>query len=140
MVLSNTALYGGNRTFKILIVDDNANFRQSFKEILHLQFPSIVIEEAVDGNEALRKVHAFLPDLIFMDIGLPGESGLEVTKRIKKDFPGITVIILTSYDLPEYRDAAFECGATCFITKNSLIWEEIEALIKSISSELHNHT
>jgi DNA-binding NarL/FixJ family response regulator len=100
----------------------------------------MVIEEAGDGNEALRKVKDVLPDLVFMDIGLPGESGIEVTKKIKKDFPGITVIILTSYDLPEYRDAAFECGATCFITKDSLIWEEIEALIKSISSGLDIHT
>lgn len=96
----------------------------------------MVIEEAGDGNEALRKVHDVPPDLVFMDIGLPGESGLEVTKRIKKDFPGITVIILTSYDLPEYRDAAFQCGAAYFITKDSLIWEEIGALIKSISSNL----
>ena len=122
--------------FKILLVEDNANFRQSLKDILHLQFPSMVIEEAGDSNEALRKVHALLPDLVFMDIGLPGESGLEVTKRIKKDLPGITIVILTSYDLPEYKNAALECGATCFITKDSLIWEEIEALIKSISSKL----
>jgi DNA-binding NarL/FixJ family response regulator len=100
----------------------------------------MVIEEAGDGIEALRKVHTLLPDLVFMNIGLPGESGIEVTKRIKKDFPGITVVILTSYDLPEYRNAAFECGATYFITKDSLIWEEIEALIRSISSELDNAT
>ncbi len=125
--------------FKILIVEDNANFRQLLKEDLLLQFPSIVIEEAADGNEAVRKVHSLLPDLIFMDIGLPGESGLEITKRIKKDFPGITVIILTSYDSPEYREAAVQCGASCFITKDSLIWEKIEALIKSISSDLDKH-
>ncbi len=126
--------------FKILIVEDNANFRQLLKEDLLLQFPSIVIEEAADGNEAVRKVHSLLPDLIFMDIGLPGESGLEITKRIKKDFPGITVIILTSYDSPEYREAAVQCGASCFITKDSLVWEKIEELIKSISSGLDKHS
>src|SRR4030042_4122713 len=128
MALSTTTLCGANRTFKILIVEDNASFRQSLKDILQLQFPSMAIEEAGDGIEALRKIKDVLPDLVFMDIGLPGESGLEVTKRIKKDFPGITVIILTSYALPEYRDAAFQCGAACIITKDSLIWEEIEAL------------
>jgi len=129
---------GAPRMFKILLVEDNANFRQSLKDILHLQFPSMVIEEAGDGNEALRKVNDVLPDLVFMDIGLPGESGLEVTKRIKKDFPGITVIILTSYDCPEYREAAFKCGANRFIVKGS--WEEIETIIKSISSDLDNPT
>jgi DNA-binding NarL/FixJ family response regulator len=96
----------------------------------------MIIEEAGNGNEALRKAHALLPDVVFMDIGLPGESGLEVTKRIKKNFPGITVIILTSYDSPEYREAAFQCGANYFFAKG--VWEEIEALIKSISSELES--
>ena len=122
--------------FKILLVEDNANFRQSLKDILHLQFPSMVIEEAGDSNEALRKVHALLPDLVFMDIGLPGESGLEVTKRIKKDFPGIIIVILTSYDSPAHREAAFQCGANYFFAKGS--WEEIEVLIKRISSELES--
>jgi DNA-binding NarL/FixJ family response regulator len=140
IILSNPILHEGRNMFKILLVEDNANLRQSLKNIIQMQFPSMVIEEAGDGIEALRKVHTLLPDLVFMNIGLPGESGIEVTKRIKKDFPGITVVILTSYDLPEYRNAAFECGATYFITKDSLIWEEIEALIRSISSELNNAT
>jgi DNA-binding NarL/FixJ family response regulator len=140
IILSNPILHEGRNMFKILLVEDNANLRQSLKNIIQMQFPSMVIEEAGDGIEALRKVHTLLPDLVFMNIGLPGESGIEVTKKIKKDFPGITVVILTSYDLPEYRNAAFECGATYFITKDSLIWEEIEALIRSISSELDNAT
>jgi two-component system response regulator YesN len=99
-----------------------------------LQFPSIVIEEATEGNEALRKVDMFFPDLIFMDIQLPGENGLLLTQKIKKDHPKIIICILTSYDLPEYREVALQCGATCFITKDSLVWEEIEALIKAITN------
>jgi two-component system response regulator YesN len=125
--------------FKILIVEDNDYFRQSFKDILHLQFPSMVIEEAADGNEALRKVRGFLPDLIFMDIGLPGESGLDIAKWIKRDFPWITIVILTSYDSPEYREATVRCGAACFITKDSVSLEEIGTLIKSISRDLNKH-
>jgi len=117
---------------RILIVEDNASFRQSLKEILHLQFPSIVIEEAAEGNEALRKVDTFFPDLIFMDINLPGKNGLLLTQKIKKDHPEIIICILTSYDLPQYREAALQCGASCFITKDSLVWKEIEALIKAI--------
>jgi len=69
---------------KILLVEDNASLRQSLKEIIHLQFTSMVIEEAAEGNEALRKVGTFLPDLIFMDIKLPGKSGLYLTKKNKK--------------------------------------------------------
>jgi YesN/AraC family two-component response regulator len=123
---------------KILIVEDYASLRQSLKKILHLQFPLTVIEEAADGNEALKKVDTFLPDLIFMDIKLPGENGIHLTQKIKKDHPEIIIAILTSYDSPEYREAAFKCGANWFIAKGS--WKEIEALVKSISSDLDNHT
>lgn len=119
---------------RILIVEDNASFRQSLKEILHLQFPSIVIEEAAEGKEALRKVNTFLPELIFMDINLPGENGLLLTQKIKKDYPEIIICILTSYDLPKYRETALQCGAACFIVKGSSVWEEIEALIKAITN------
>jgi len=125
---------------KILIVEDNASFRQSLKNILHLKFPSIVIEEAADGNETLQKVDAVRPELIFMDIQLPGRDGLQLTREIKASYPNRKVIILTSHDLPEFREAAVLCGATRFITKDSLIWEEIETLIKPISSELHKNS
>jgi len=125
---------------KVLLVEDNASLRKSLKEILHLQFPSMVIEEAAEGNEAIRKVKTSFPDLIFMDIKLPGKSGLYLTKRIKKDHPEIIIAILTCYDSPGYRDAAFECGADRFIAKGALIWQEIEALIRSISSDLDNRT
>jgi len=140
MILSNRIPYGGITMVKILLVEDNTSLRQSLKEIIHLQFTSMVIEEAAEGNEALRKVGTFLPDLIFMDIRLPGKSGLYLTKKIKKDHPEIIIVILSCYDSPEYRDAAFECGADRFIAKGALIWQEIEALIRSISSDLENHT
>jgi YesN/AraC family two-component response regulator len=140
MILSNRIPYGGITMVKILLVEDNASLRQSLKEIIHLQFTSMVIEEAAEGNEALRKVGTFLPNLIFMDIKLPGKSGLYLTKKIKKDHPEIIIVILTCYDSPEYRDAAFECGADRFIAKGALIWQEIEALIRSISSDLDNRT
>ena len=123
---------------RILIVEDNASFRQSLKDILHLQFPLMMIEVAAEGNAALRKVGRFLPDLIFMDINLPGKNGLLLTQKIKKDHPEIIIGILTSYDLREYRELVFKCGGNYFIAKGS--WKEIEALVKSISSDLDNHT
>jgi DNA-binding NarL/FixJ family response regulator len=120
--------------FKTLIVEDNASFRQYFKENLQIRFPSMVIEEVGDGNEVLPKVDVLSPALIFMDIRLPGENGLQLTKKIKKNHSDIKIVILTSYDLPEYREAAFQYGANSFMTKDSLNWGEIDTLIKSISS------
>jgi len=94
-------------------------------------FPMVAIDEVADGGEVLRKVDAFLPDLIFMDIKLPGENGLELTKKIKATHPNITIVILTSYDIPEYREAAFQYGADRFLAKASLNRMELERLIKS---------
>ena len=133
MVSSNRNSSNGYE-FKTLIVEDNASFRQYFKENLQIRFPSMVIEEVGDGNEVLPKVEVLSPALIFMDIRLPGENGLQLTKKIKKNHSDIKIVILTSYDLPEYREAAFQYGANSFMTKDSLNWGEIDALIKSISS------
>ena len=113
--------------FKILIVEDNITFRQSLKVVLGSEFPRTIVEEAGDGEEALNKVESFEPNLIFMDIKLPGENGLELTKKIKGRHFGITVVILTSYDLPEYRHAAETYGADYFVSKGSSSREEILA-------------
>jgi len=80
----------------------------------------MVIEEAGDGVQALEKLESFRPDLIFMDIRLPGISGLRLTEKIKTRNPQIAVVILTEYDLPEYREAADFGGADDFIAKGSL--------------------
>ncbi len=93
----------------------------------------MVIEEAANGDEALQKIKEGLPDLIFMDIRLPGINGLQLTQKVKKDFPDINIAILTDYDLPEYRQAAVQYGADRFYVKNSLKWDELEALVQSIS-------
>lgn len=119
-----------NEAFRILIVDDNDIYRQLFKNILRSAFPQIAIEEATDGQEALQKVNAFPPDLIFMDIHLRGESGIELTKKIKAVHSEIPVIVFTFYDLPEYREAAILSGADRFLVKSSLSTKEIEELIK----------
>jgi DNA-binding NarL/FixJ family response regulator len=120
---------------KTLIVDDSATFRKTFKEALCERFPFMLIEEALDATEALQKIKAFLPDVIFMDIRLPGESGLELTRRIKASHPEIAIIILTAYDLREYREAAYDGGADAFIPKSSLNLADIAALIKSVFSD-----
>ena len=120
---------------KTLIVEDSATFRKTFKDALCERFPFMLIEEAQGATEALQKIKTFLPDLIFMDIRLPGESGLELTRRIKTSHPEIVVIILTAYDLREYREAAYNGGADAFIPKNSLNLADISALIKFFFSD-----
>jgi len=111
----------GTNMKRVLIVEDNAFFLQFFRETLHSRFPSLEISEAADGEEAMQKIKAFQPEAIFMDVRLPGESGLELTKKIKAQYPDIIVVIVTNYDLPEYRKAAYESRADHFVSKDSFL-------------------
>ncbi|HSB05861.1 MAG TPA: response regulator [Thermodesulfobacteriota bacterium] len=72
-------------------------------------------------GELLNKIDSFNRQIVFMDIRLPGENGLEITKNIKKNYPDIIIVILTSYDLPEYRQAGRESMADYFVPKDSSI-------------------
>jgi len=123
------------RFFRTLIVEDNTLFRQTILDILRNQFPSMILEEAADGKTALQKIEEETPDLIFMDIKLPGENGLHLTEHIKKKYPQVIVVILTSYDWPEYRDAAFKFGANYFLMKGSSTNREIVEMIESILTQ-----
>ena len=118
----------------MLIVDDNALFRESLRDILHVRFPTLKINEATNSEEALAKVEALAPTLIFMDISLPGENGLEVTKKLKSSHPEIVVVVLTNYDQPEYREAAFRNGANYFLSKNAPT-QDLLALVERVLSE-----
>ncbi len=106
---------------KILIVDDNAFFREMLRECLVSHNPSLIVLDAKDGDEALQMISACLPDLIFMDVRLPKINGFELTDLVKREYPGVKVVILTSYDMPEYRDAAFQCKADHYISKDSFM-------------------
>ncbi len=121
---------------RTLIVEDNANFRNTFKDALGKRFPSMVLDEAVNGEEALEKVKSFHPDVIFMDIRLPDKNGLELTTEIKSAYPQPFIIILTQYDLPEYREAARIGLADAFLTKNALNLAKVDELIKHIPASI----
>lgn len=120
---------------KVLIVEDSTMYRQILREVLQFRFPDMEILEAGDGVEALAKLSDSPPDLIFMDIKLPGESGLELTRKIKMQNPSTTIIILTSYDLPEYREAASQYKVNHFLAKGATTRNQIIKLIESILPE-----
>jgi CheY-like chemotaxis protein len=118
-------------SFRVLIVEDSTLFRQLFKEALHDRFPSVEIYEAIGGEEALLQVETLRPNLIFMDIRLPGENGLQLTQKIKARYPNIIVIILTGYDLRKYREA-WSRYADYFFSKVSSTTQNIFTLVESI--------
>ena len=121
--------------FKILIVEDSFLFRNLLKETLQSQFPAVEVIEAANGKEALQKIDYSTPNLAFMDIELHGENGLDLTRRIKALYPHVVVTFLTSHDLQEYRDAAYQSGADYFLSKGTVTKVDILALVDSILSD-----
>jgi YesN/AraC family two-component response regulator len=111
-----------------LLVEDNLFFRQSIRWILKERFPLLDISEAGDGLEALEYCHQTSPDLVFLDINLPKLNGLELCKSIREEYPATVIIILTNYDIPEYRQVAMKNGADHFLLKD-LRQEEILSLV-----------
>jgi len=123
--------------FKILIVDPNDPFRRSLKKVLVNRFPFVDIREASDGNGGLKMVQDFNPNLIFLEIHLPSESGLSLARRIKQHHPEIIIVILTSYDLPEYQAAAAESGIEHLVPKDDWTGEDMIALVHTILADLN---
>ena len=124
-----------NIMFRTMLVEDNHSFRQVVKLYLQSEFPSMSVIEAADGEEALKEIQSCPPNLIFMDFILPGENGLELTRKIKASHPNIMIIIFTSYDLQEIQKLATQCKPDYFFNKGSIATGEIAALLKSILSE-----
>ncbi len=122
-------------SFKVMLVEDDEGFRCSLARFITSRFPSIAIAEAGDGAEAMEKVEGFSPNLIFMDIYLPGQSGLELTRRIKTLHPNIHIVMLTSYDFPEYREVARASGAYRFLSKGSSTAGEIQELVEGLRAK-----
>ena len=118
--------------FKLLLIEDSENFRLVFKALLKDQFRSVVIEEAASGQEALMKMQAFLPDIIFMDGELPDSNGLEITKTIRAVYGSrIGIIFLTSDDKDTLKKKAFECGANAFFEKGTSI-DDISGTVSTL--------
>lgn len=107
---------------RILIVDDHNHYRQALKTYLEMALPSEtrLIAEAQDGEEAIAKAREIKPDVVIMDIGLPGINGLEAARRIKGERPEVQVIIVTVCDEGPYVEEALKLGAAGFLTKDRM--------------------
>ena len=118
------------KKIKVLIVDDHTLVRAGIRSLLSLVSDIEVVGEASDGKEALSKVGHLKPDVVLMDLAMPVMGGLEATRRLRRNFPGIKVLALTQYDDSEYVIPIIEAGASGFVTKMSA-FSELAAAIQA---------
>jgi DNA-binding NarL/FixJ family response regulator len=103
---------------RVLIVDDQALIRAGFRMILEAQPDLEVVGEAVDGSTAIDAVRTLRPDVVLMDIRMPGVDGIEATRRLTELNVPSKIVILTTYDLDEYVFDALAAGASGFLLKH----------------------
>ncbi|MEP6697473.1 MAG: response regulator transcription factor [Pseudonocardiales bacterium] len=115
---------------RVLLADDQALVRAGFRALLDAQEGIEVVGEAADGAEAVRLAAALSPDVILMDIRMPGLDGLSATRRIAADerLSGVRIVILTTFELDEYVFEALRCGASGFLVKDTEPVELIHAV------------
>jgi DNA-binding NarL/FixJ family response regulator len=113
---------------RVLLVDDQALLRMGFRLVLDAEEDVVVVGEAGDGESGVRQALALRPDVVLMDVRMPGVNGIEATQRLVTAAPASRVLILTTFDLDEYAFAALRAGASGFLLKDARPAELVAAI------------
>ncbi len=105
---------------RIVIADDHALLREGIRAILSKEPDLEVVGEAADGREAVERCKALLPDIVLMDIAMPGLGGLEAALEIRRDCPRVKVLVLTQYEDREYVSRFLKAGAAGYVLKKAV--------------------
>jgi DNA-binding NarL/FixJ family response regulator len=115
-------------TIRVVLVDDQPLLRQGFRMILEAESDIEVIAEAGDGAAAAELAGTYRPDVVLMDVRMPGTDGIEGTRRIVADTPEVRVLVLTTFDLDAYVFGAIRAGASGFLLKDVRPAELVNAI------------
>lgn len=129
---SNGQGFGLGGQLKVLLAIENSALRKSFRGMLSARFPDLEFQEALGPEDVLELARTHVFPLVFVDMKLAQERVTEFAKRIKDVCASSCVVILASYDLPEYREAALSLGADYLICKDKDGLAEIEMLIQTL--------
>ena len=105
---------------RILIVDDNERVRRGIRAILSSETNCEVCGEAADGADALQKARELLPDLLLVDVSMPGPNGLETARVLRRELPSARIIIMSQHDPAQLLPRAMEAGAHACVDKGRL--------------------
>lgn len=112
---------------RVLIVDDQSTFRAAARAVVGASEGFEVVAEATSGEESLNAVREFHPDLVLMDVNLPGIDGVEATRMILLPGGGPVILLLSTRDAEEYAPIAAQCGAAAYISKSEFSPRVLEA-------------
>ncbi len=113
---------------RVLIADDHGLMRAGVKALLHATEDIDVVGEAEDGDEAIREVRRLEPDVVLMDVAMPGLGGLEATLVIRKEKPDVKILVLTQYDDREYVVRFLKAGVSGYVLKKAAASELVAAI------------
>jgi DNA-binding NarL/FixJ family response regulator len=128
-------LISSNRQVRVLIVEDNEPFRRFVSSMLRQQPNLQIVGEEQDGLQAIRQAEALQPDLILLDIGLPGLNGLEAARKIGDVAPIAKIVFLTQESSPDMVEEAFALGAQGYLLKTQA-GSELLAALEAVSQGL----
>ena len=115
-------------TVRVLIVDDQEPFRMAARMVVEITDGFEVVGEAETGEDSVRMARELEPDLVLMDVNLPGINGLDATRQILDGQSGpVVVLLLSTYEEAEYAPRAAECGAAAYIPKASFGPDRLES-------------
>ena len=115
-------------TIRVVLVDDHALLREGMRRLLEQEPDLTVVGEAADGAEGVATVNALKPDVVLMDVVMPGISGIEAAKQIKQCSPQTAVLILSAYDDDRYVLGLLEAGVAGYLLKSSRGQEVVQAI------------
>ncbi|QHO90452.1 DNA-binding response regulator [Actinomyces sp. 432] len=126
--LEATSTPGRNRPITVVLADDQALMRMGFRMVLDPAEDIEIVGEASDGATAVTQARALKPDVILMDVRMPGMNGIDATAAITRQCPDTKILILTTFDLDEYAFAGLRAGASGFLLKDTRPGELAEAI------------
>lgn len=118
---------------RVLIVDDQLPFRRAANAVVESTDSFQVVGTAATAEDALAFVDDQEPDLVLMDVNLPGIDGMEASRRLAESHPQVVVILLSSYDEAEFADLTGDCGAAAYLPKSSFGPDRLEAVWLAIT-------